>query len=270
MCKQKKVQYDLYKDGFCFLPSLFSKEEIVSAYNGLKDVINGKYNTGREPERRFWEVGDDPNSIIKIDKPHICNESVWALITKPKFGRALSKATNSNKIQVWHSQVVWKPKSKGLSGNAGWHRDAQYWPFWSEKGLYTAWIALSKVSKYSGPVRFIPRSNKWENIEELDFFNKNIKTQDKILDKFFEHRTVVNSTLNIGEVSIHTSQTYHSSIQNKEDSPRVGMVVHFCTEEAQRLSIIGRQKNYLDQLKDPKTTPVIYDYKNEKNNKKTF
>ena len=258
MYKHQEKQYDLHKDGFCFLSSVYSKKEIDSAYKGLNKVINGEYNTGRSPERRFWEVGDNPNSIIKIDKPHICDDSVWSLITKPEFGKILSIATNSKTIQVWHSQVVWKPPSKELSGNAGWHRDAQYWPFWSKVGLYTAWIALSSVSIYSGPVRFIAKSNHWEDLEGLDFFNKNLKTQDSVLDKYYKNRSIVNGILDIGEVSIHTSLTYHSSAANKEKIPRVGMVVHFCTEEAQKMIVNGEHANYLDQLNDPKTAPVIY------------
>ena len=125
MCIQSKFEYKLFNDGFCFLPSLFSEKEIISAYNGLKNVINGEYETGRSPERRFWEIGDDPNSIIKIDKPHICNESVWKLVTKPKFGEVLASVVNAKMVQVWHSQVVWKPKSINQSGNAGWQLGSQ-------------------------------------------------------------------------------------------------------------------------------------------------
>ena len=259
MYLKNKFKYNLFNDGFCFLPSIFSKKEIISAYNGLKNVIDGEYETGRSPERRFWEIGDDPNSIIKIDKPHICNKSVWDLITKPEFGRILAKATNSNRVQVWHSQVVWKPRSKGSSGIAGWHRDAQYWPFWSRRGLYTAWIALTNVSEFSGPVRFILQSNQWNDIRELDFFDRNIDAQDKILDSHFKSRTIINGILNVGEVSIHTSLTYHSSIENKEKWPRVGMVVHFCTEESQRIAVTGEDSNYLEQLEDPKTAPIIFE-----------
>ena len=75
-------------------------------------------------------------------------------------------------------------------------------------------------------------------------------------------RTIVNSILNIGEVSIHTSLTYHSSTKNKEKWPRVGMVVHFCTEESQRIAITGENSNYLEQLKDPKTAPIIFEKRN--------
>ena len=250
--------HNLYKDGFCFLPAVFSKNQAHSARDGLWEVINGHYETGRSPESRFWNIGDDPASIIKIDKPHLCNRIVWNLVANADLGKELARVTNANMIQVWHSQVVWKPKSKKDSGNAGWHRDAQYWPFWSTEGLYTAWIALSNVTIESGPVRFIVGSNHWATIDGLDFFNKGIQSQDRVLDQSHSNRETVDALLDIGEVSVHSSLTYHSSNANRNQEPRVGMVVHFCTDDAKRIMVTGDNSDYLDQIKNPTIAPVIY------------
>ncbi|MFL2983782.1 MAG: phytanoyl-CoA dioxygenase family protein [Candidatus Neomarinimicrobiota bacterium] len=252
-------RFDLEKDGFCFLPIIYSKEDSISARNGLWRVINGKYDTGKLPENRFWEVGDSPNKIIKIDKPHLCNDEVWNLITNEYFGKLLAKVTRAKKIQVWHSQVVWKPKSEKNSGNAGWHRDAQYWPFWSSEGLFTAWIALSNVSSKSGPVRFISGSNHWDNLDGMDFFDKNLITQNNILKQHHKKIKIINGTLDMGQVSIHSSLTYHSSGANLETKPRVGMVVHFCTDKAKRVQISGENSKYLDQIMDLEIAPIIYE-----------
>lgn len=256
--KLKNVKYSLREDGFCFLPLVFSKQEIQNSIEGLWRVINGEYRSGRKPECRFWNPGDDPHSIIKIDKPHLSDSSVWKLITNKKLGQLLARATKAKCIQVWHSQVVWKPHSKGQKGNAGWHRDAQYWPFWSKEGLYTAWIALTDVSINSGPLRFLRGSNLWKTIEGMDFFNQNIKSQEKILDKLKKHKDVVCATLRAGEVSIHSSQTYHSSMGNLEKKPRIGMVVHFRTDESKRIDVGGSNKHYLDQIEDNEIAPIIY------------
>ena len=253
-----KKNYDLESDGFCFLSTIYSKKFSISARENLWRIINGEYDTGRPPETRFWEVGDSPNKIIKIDKPHLCNDVVWNLITDKGLGRSLAKATHAKKIQVWHSQVVWKPNSKENSGNAGWHRDAQYWPFWSHEGLFTAWIALSDVSQRSGPVRFISGSNHWNEVSGMDFFDKDLISQDKILKQHHGKPKIISGTLNMGEVSIHSSLTYHSSEANLEKIPRVGMVVHFCTDKAKRIHIGGENSTYLDQLMDPTITPIIY------------
>ena len=255
----KKNKYNLINDGFCFLPKIFSDEETLNARIGLWDVINCKYETGRKPENRFWEPGDNPNSIIKIDKPHICNKSVWDLVTNKTFGRILAKETDAKSIQIWHSQVVWKPHSKGEKGNAGWHRDSQYWPFWTNEGLFTAWIALSNVSSKSGPVRFICGSNHWDNVEGMDFFNQNIDSQNKTLNRIHKNKKIASALLKTGEISIHSSQTYHSSIGNKENDPRIGMVVHFCTDKAKRIKTKGENATYLDQIKNPSIAPMIYE-----------
>ena len=252
------THYSLNENGFTFLPKIFNKNDLLSASKGLWSVINGEYDTGIKPETRFWEPGDDPNKIIKIDKPHLCNSKVWDLITNEDFGKALAYATRSKTIQVWHTQVVWKPKSKKESGNAGWHRDAQYWPFWSTGGLFTAWIALSNVSLNSGPVRFISGSNKWKGVPGLDFFDKDLVTQDKLLKKHHRKTKIINGVLEMGQVSIHSSLTYHSSAANLEKKPRVGMVVHFCTDKARRVPVDGENSNYLDQLIDHTKAPFIY------------
>ena len=256
--KIKNVKYNLGEDGFCFLPLVFSKQETQNSIEGLWRVINGEYRSGRKPECRFWNPGDDPHSIIKIDKPHLSDSSVWKLITNKKLGQLLARATKAKYIQVWHSQVVWKPHSKDQKGNAGWHRDAQYWPFWSKEGLYTAWIALTDVSINSGPLRFLRGSNLWKTVEGMDFFNQNIKSQEKILDKLKKHKDVVCATLRAGEVSIHSSQTYHSSMGNLENKPRVGMVVHFRTDKSKRIEVGGSNKHYLDQIEYNEIAPIIY------------
>ena len=62
---------ELTENGFCMVPKIFSDKQIESTRKALWNVIQGKYDTGVEPEERFWNVGDDPENIIKIDKPQI-------------------------------------------------------------------------------------------------------------------------------------------------------------------------------------------------------
>ena len=253
-----RIKHNLGTDGFCFLPKIFSSDQVECARNALWDVIQGQYETGVQPENRFWNVGDDPKSIIKIDKPHLCNEQIWSLITDVDFGKWLADAVGAKKIQVWHSQSVWKPAGGGQKGNAGWHRDIQYWPFWKPNGVFTAWIALSDVIEESGPVRYIRGSNEWENIPGMDFFDKNIASQDRILERTHDGFKVVSTNIEKGQISIHTSRVYHSSGPNISKDPRVGMVVHFCTDMAERIPISGENSDYLDRIENKSICPIIY------------
>ena len=254
-----RIKHNLGTDGFCFLPKIFSSDQVECARNALWDVIQGQYETGVQPENRFWNVGDDPESIIKIDKPHLSNEQIWNLITYKDFGKWLADAVGAKKIQVWHSQSVWKPAGGGQKGNAGWHRDIQYWPFWKPNGVFTAWIALSDVIEESGPVRYIRGSNEWEDIPPgMDFFDKNIASQDRILERTHDGFKVVSTNIEKGQISIHTSRVYHSSGPNISKDPRVGMVVHFCTDMAERIPISGENSDYLDRIENKSICPIIY------------
>ena len=249
---------DLKVNGVIILPKIFSTIDIKKAQENLWEVIQGNYETGIEPENRFWNVGDDPTNIIKIDKPHLCNSVLFNLITNKSFGSYLAKVTNSKTIQIWHTQAVWKPAGGGKKGNAGWHRDAQYWPFWSSKGLYTAWIALSDVKINSGPVQFILQSNSWKVMDKLDFFDKRIIDQEKIIKKYHRNIKIIYSTLNKGQFSVHDAMTYHSSGPNKSTKPRIGLVVHFRTENSKRKKTSKEYLRYLKQLKDYSRCPIIY------------
>ena len=254
-----RIKYNLAKDGFCFLPKIFSSYQVECARNALWDVIQGQYETGVQPENRFWNVGDDPKSIIKIDKPHLCNEQIWNLITDVDFGKWLADAVGAKRIQVWHSQSVWKPDGGGTKGHAGWHRDTQYWPFWKPNGVFTAWIALSDVIEESGPVRYIRGSNKWEEITGMDFFDKKLSAQDMILETTHYGYKVVSANIEKGQISIHTSRVYHSSGPNISKGPRIGMVVHFCTDSSEKIPVKGELTSYLNQTENESICPVIYE-----------
>ena len=83
----------------------------------------------------------------------------------------------------------------------------------------------------------------------------------KIKKKVKKNKEVINAILNMGEVSVHSSQTYHSSLGNKEKKPRVGMVVHFRTDKSKQIELKGKENDYLDQIKDASIAPIIYQEK---------
>ena len=81
---------------FVFCRRVFSDQETQNSLEGLWRIINKEYRTGCEPESRFWNPGDDPYSIIKIDKPHLSDNSVWDLITKNPW----SITSKSHKVKL--------------------------------------------------------------------------------------------------------------------------------------------------------------------------
>ena len=95
-----KERTALDENGFFFTEKIFSNENTKDAREGLWEVIQGNYDTGVEPESRFWNPGDDPKSIIKIDKPHLSNTALLNLITDKNFGKELARVTGASMIQA--------------------------------------------------------------------------------------------------------------------------------------------------------------------------
>ena len=56
---------NLIDDGFTFVDNVFTQKDILNSKNAFWDVINCKYDTGVDPESRFWNLGEDPKIIIK-------------------------------------------------------------------------------------------------------------------------------------------------------------------------------------------------------------
>ena len=125
--------------------------------------------------------------------------------------------------------------------------------------VFTAWIALTDVFPNSGPVRYIVGSHHWNEIRGVDFFNNDIESQDKKIKKKYNNYKVVKAEISSGSIAIHGSKTYHSSIKNTSGSPRVGMVVHFSTDKAKKISLTDGHSVYLDILNDQSICPIIYD-----------
>ena len=71
----------LIKEGFVFTDQVFALKDIEKSKNAFWSVINCDYDTGIEPETRFWNPGDNPKDIIKIDKPHLSSKVIFELIT---------------------------------------------------------------------------------------------------------------------------------------------------------------------------------------------
>ena len=57
----------LINEGFVFTDQVFSLKDAENSKNAFWSVINCKYDTGMEPENRFWNPGDNPKDIIKIE-----------------------------------------------------------------------------------------------------------------------------------------------------------------------------------------------------------
>lgn len=262
------------RDGFYLAPPILPADLIERVTASMDRVMFGVYETG-EPPRRSWNPGDDPKRIRKIDQAHLSDRTIYELASHPEIGRWAASLVGANRIQLWASQMLYKPPvdsansvgpgnsggpgspGGGVSGNVGWHQDKQYWKYLDGE-LFTAWVAVSDVTAKSGPMRFLRGSHRWGLLDSGDFFGHDHEAQRKDIPvPEGEAWDEVEAVLPAGAVSFHDRHTYHASGPNVSDAPRRSFAFHLRTENARPVD--GRTDYYVQHLDDPAYCPVLYE-----------
>lgn len=247
------------RDGFFFSPPIIPADLIERVTARMDAVMAGEYETG-EPPRRSWNPGDDPKRIRKIDQAHLSDRTIYELASHPEIGRWAAALLGAKRVQLWASQMLYKPPvgpGGGVTGNVGWHQDKQYWRY-LEGELFTAWVAVSDVKGASGPMRFLRGSHRWGLLDSGDFFGHDHEAQQKDIPvPEGERWEEVEAVLPPGAVSFHDRHTYHASGPNVSDAPRRSFAFHLRTENARPVE--GRNDYYVQHLDDPAYCPVLYE-----------
>ena len=165
------------RDGFYLTPPIIPADLIERVSASMDTVMAGEYETG-EPPRRSWNPGDDPKRIRKIDQAHLSNRTIYELASHPEIGRWAAALLGAKRVQLWASQMLYKPPGGEVTGNVGWHQDKQYWRYMDGE-LFTAWVAVSDVTEQSGPMRFLRGSHRWGLLDSGDFFGHDHEAQQK-------------------------------------------------------------------------------------------
>lgn len=251
-----RAQYQ--RDGFCLTPPLIEPELLARVVPRMDAVMQGEYETG-VPPKPSWKVGDSPTKIRKIDQVHLSDRTLFELVTHPQVGRWAAQLTGARRVQVWAVQMLYKPPGGDEAGTIGWHQDRQYWRYWQEGSeIFTAWIAVGEVGIDSGPMLFVPGSQRWGLLGEGDFFGTDRAAQrGRIAVPAGETWSEVPALLAPGAVSFHHCLTYHGSGPNRSAQPRRSFALHLRTEKAAPLA--GAADYYVSHLDDPVICPVIYE-----------
>ncbi|MBV7327429.1 phytanoyl-CoA dioxygenase family protein [Chloroflexi bacterium TSY] len=247
------------RDGYFIVDEPVIPADLVTrAIDHMDAVMMGEYETGVPPYSRHWEPGDDPHAIRKIDLPHLADQTIYELFCHPAIGEWAARIMGAEMVQLWASQLLYKPPSSGKLGNVGWHQDKLYWPYW-EGEVFTAWIALSDVTEESGAMRFVRGSHMWGGvIDGGDFFSPEHEAQREAIQvPEGESWEEVTAILPPGGLSLHHCHMFHGSGPNLTGRPRRSFALHLRTEKSTPKPGV-EDYGYASRLDDPVANPVLY------------
>jgi ectoine hydroxylase-related dioxygenase (phytanoyl-CoA dioxygenase family) len=247
-------------DGFFLQPAPVIPAALLRrASEGMDALRRGEYETGVPPQPSFWNPGDDPNKLCKIEMPQVASRAIMELVSHPALGALAAEVTGARWVQIWWVQLLLKPPSgpDGGGTNVGWHQDRHYWQVWEEGSeLFTAWVALSDVTLEAGPMRFVRGSHRW-GLQASDFYGQDHDRQrEAICVPEGQAWEEVPALLPPGGVSFHRHLTYHGSGPNRTSEPRRSFAIHMRTERS--CPVDDARKGLTQFIDDPAYCPVIF------------
>ena len=243
------------RQGYYQAPQLVPDDLLDKAVEHMDAVIAGNYGADLDPEHHFYrsvEPGAPIDKLVKINNAHVADPALLELISYPLIGEWATAVMGAKKVQVWVTQMLYKPTGGSATGNIGLHQDYNYWQFFeTTEGLFTAWIAMSDITVESGVMRFVPGSHRWDLIDPGNFGEQDeevamagIKVPEG--EVWSEYPAVMPR----GAVSFHHPMTFHGSGPNTSKEPRRSIAIHLCTEK----SHLVEENPYISE-----ENPVIYE-----------
>ena len=249
-------------EGYALGPSVLPADLIRRTHQGMDEVMARRFETGQAPLDHRPANYDPTRHLCKIDQPHVANRAIYEAITWPALGAAVAAITGAKRLQVWAVQLLHKPGGTAATAAVGWHQDYQYWKKWwtPDSNIFTAWLALSDVTAQSGPMCFVPGSQRWGFLNAGNFFgDTGDQTRKQIQVPAGQNWREVPAVMPPGAFSLHHRLTYHGSHPNLSPLPRRSFAIHLCAEDATPTPGSDQQYDYVGFLNNPAICPVIWD-----------
>jgi ectoine hydroxylase-related dioxygenase (phytanoyl-CoA dioxygenase family) len=211
------------KTGYHIHGRLFTDSEIADLKQACVDVCdNAIYETGTLPDERYWNPGDDPVAMHKIDNCWKANNTIRNIVTSPRLGEIAAQLLGEPQILLWHDQLSWKPANGGKV--ATWHQDWSYWQMIAECKTISCWIALDDARPNSGPMIYLKGSHKFGLIPHPETISGDDELRPNMpgLERYEEVPVIVPA----GYVAFHHGLTLHGSGINNSPYNRGALVSH--------------------------------------------
>ena len=170
----------------------------------------------------------------QINLPHLLFSFVDEIIRNKLILDSVEKILGSNLLVHGSSFFIKLPNSRTF---ISWHQDLRYWGLDKDKEV-TAWVALTKVSKENGCMRFIPESHKNGMQNHKDTYGEdNFLTRGQEVDVKNIEKEQIFVPLQPGQFSLHHGKILHSSAPNNTNQYRIGLSINYITPDMKQIEM---------------------------------
>jgi hypothetical protein len=213
------------RDGFVFLPGLFTEEEISLLQNlvqgdpAIREHAVGVIDSSGSPSELFgWSGKSD--------------DILGAFISIARLVESAQDLLEGQSVYHWHSKLSFK--RPGSEGRWDWHQD---YASWYKEGclrpeMLTAMVAIDPCSVENGCVQLVRGSNQLGRIEHGPLGLSQGADPD-VVARALDQLDLVACELEPGDVVFFHGNTLHASGPNRSSMPRTIFHVSYNTERNQ-------------------------------------
>lgn len=219
-------QYD--RDGFLFLPELFSKSEVQALLEESSEL------TSQWPQNRPGLVREPDSRVVRSAfRLHAFSERFHEFFRDPRLVDPALQLLGSD-FYLHQSRINYKPALDGQQ--FFWHSDFETWHV--EDGMprmraISISVFLTESHEFNGPLMLIPGSHKTyvrcagetpENHYEQSLRRQEFGVPDRhALEKLVQGGGIVAPTGPAGSVVLFECNTMHGSAGNLSPTPRINL-----------------------------------------------
>ncbi len=218
--------YETY--GYVVSPKIISPDLIAEAVYGVQRCYAGERDWHLPISGGFLDWREEHGDTLRInDYVSLQNLELRNLLMSSGLGRAFAALARTDKIRLFHDQLISKPPQLEDESAVGWHVDGAYWRTCTSQKMLTAWIPLDTYTLEMGPLMVIPGSHRWPGNEWMTTFNTRDLTslESRIISDGHPIERVP-ILIEPGQVSFHHARMIHGSRPNFGTRNRVALTVH--------------------------------------------
>ena len=206
-----------------------------------------------DPE--LWPDEDKPppepgKSVGFLFNLWMWNDEWRELAFNPTLAQWASQLVGARQIRLLEDNALYK--EAGTGGSLKWHQDHPYWPL-AQSNSCTAWVALDDVTIENGAMRMAAGSHLTGERLPAAFGTGTAYLQDLRPSTVVEMEDpeelgyeVETIEVEAGEVSFHSSLTWHASGPNVSDRPRRAFIGRYVGDGTIWLGSRRYEYNYAD------------------------
>jgi ectoine hydroxylase-related dioxygenase (phytanoyl-CoA dioxygenase family) len=254
---------EFYERGYLRPGRVFDDDQVAVLRDLIAEIAVREQDEGRlydllDPS--LWPDVDEPVASVTTEKPRHVDFmfNLWRVeprirefVFDPSLARLATQLIGTSAVRLLEDNALWKEPRSG--GELKWHQDFPYWPL-AQPNAVTAWIALDDTDEENGAMSVAIGSHLTGERLPAAFgtgtsYLRHMRPPvvKPIEDPEAIGLEVETVRLRAGEVSFHSSLTWHGSGPNDSDRQRRAIIIRYVGDGTVWLGSRRYEYNYTDE-----------------------